>query len=163
MVAEALFSSACIDWCTPRHIVERVRQFADGKIGLDPCSNPHSIVGAAHRWMLPTNDGLQEPWAHHGLIYVNPPYARALKSWCKKAREEAAKGAEIIMLVPARTDTLWWHSTAPTTKAFTMLAGRLTFLNAKNPAPFPSALLYWGAFNLRFAEVFDDLGWTVTL
>lgn len=163
MVAEALFTSDCADWCTPLHIVERVRLFGDGKIALDPCSNKQSLVKAAHNWIPPTNDALVEPWAHHGLVYVNPPYGRALKHWCAKARAEAEQGAEIVMLVPARTDTLWWHSTAPTTRAFTMLAGRLTFLNAKNPAPFPSALLYWGAFNQHFAETFDDLGWTVTL
>lgn len=164
MVALPLFSSACAEWCTPRNIVELVRVFGKGKIGLDPCSNKQSIVRAAHNWTLPTNNGLVEPWAHHGLVYVNPPYGRDISKWCAKARVEAEVGdAEIIMLVPARTDTTWWHKTVPYSKAFCLIAGRLTFLGAKYPAPFPSALVYFGKSNDSFARTFDPLGWVVTL
>ena len=71
---------------------------------------------------------------------MNPPYGRGIGQWMQKAYESAQAGATVVCLVPARTDTAWWHDYAMRGE-ITFIRGRLKFGNAKNSAPFPSALI----------------------
>jgi len=71
---------------------------------------------------------------------MNPPYGREIERWMKKAAQSVRDGALVVCLVPARTDTRWWHKYA-TLGEIRYLRGRLKFGNAKNPAPFPSAIV----------------------
>jgi hypothetical protein len=160
----ALLSSARPDWNTPEEILSLVRQL--GPIGLDPCSNPTSLVGARVAWSLETgDDGLAVPWRqalwpdYVGLVYVNPPYGREIEPWAAKCAAEAAPGCEIVALLPARTDAGWWQWHITTARAVCFWRGRLRFLGAESSAPFPSALAYWGARVGRFRAVFGPHGW----
>ncbi|MEQ8721030.1 MAG: DNA N-6-adenine-methyltransferase [Sandaracinaceae bacterium] len=148
------------DWCTPRIVVDRLLAFA-GSIALDPCSNPVSLVPATRRVIAP-EDGLAVDWhaaADGGLVYVNPPFGRKRTGlWLGKAADEAERGAEIVVLIPARTDTRAWQRHAPRAAAICFWAGRMRFLGAKNGAPFPSALLYFGRRPGLFAHVFGAHG-----
>jgi len=71
---------------------------------------------------------------------MNPPYGREIYAWMKKADESASAGATVVCLVPARTDTSWWHTFA-TPHEIRFVRGRLKFGDAKNSAPFPSAVI----------------------
>lgn len=73
---------------------------------------------------------------------MNPPYGRGIYLWVKKAYESVVSGnAEIVVcLLPARTDTAWWHDYCLKGKV-EFLRGRIHFSNSKNPAPFPSVLV----------------------
>ena len=71
---------------------------------------------------------------------MNPPYGREIERWMKKAAQSARDGALVVCLVPARTDTRWWHKYA-TLGEIRYLRGRLKFGNAKNSAPFPTAIV----------------------
>jgi len=82
---------------------------------------------------------LMEKWG--GVNYVNPPYGREIGHWCKKAFEEWKKGKTIIMLIPSRTDTKWWHEYIMKATEIRFIKGRLKFDDQKNPAPFPSAIV----------------------
>lgn len=157
----ALFMSVDMSWCTPEVVLERVRRM--GPIGLDPCSNPRSIVRAREEWRGPPGvDGLAEPWAPHGLVYCNPPYGRGIGQWVAKAALERMDGAEVILLVPARPDTAWWHeAVVPHAAAVCFWRGRLSFLGADQGAPFPSAVVYYGHRFKEFTEAFGDAGWIV--
>lgn len=95
-----------------------------------------------------------------GLIYVNCPYGRTIGRWTAKCRNEAEEGAEIIALLPARTDTRWWRDCTPprSARAVAFLRGRLRFVGAPAGAPFPSCLVYWGPRKYRFADAFADAG-----
>lgn len=70
---------------------------------------------------------------------MNPPYSKCT-DWMRKALGAANEGATVVCLVPARTDTDWWHSYAMKGE-IRLLRGRLTFGDAKGPAPFPSAII----------------------
>lgn len=156
-----LMSSEKGDWNTPQVIVDRVRTFNERPIGLDPCSNASSIVGADVEWTLERDgDSLPKPWTGHGLVYVNPPYGRGIDAWVRKCRETSWLGGEVIALVPARPDTAWWHDhcAPPRAEAVCFWRGRLTFVGAPAPAPFPSALVYWGPRKWRFRDTFIDVG-----
>lgn len=158
----ALFMSNDMTWCTPEVVLERVRRV--GKIGLDPCSNGRSIVHARIQFRGPPGeDGLAEQWTGYlkdgELAYVNPPYGRAIGQWVAKCALETMDGAEVILLVPARPDTAWWHDAVlPHATAICSWRGRLAFLGASQGAPFPSAVVYYGARPEAFAEAFDEVG-----
>ena len=71
---------------------------------------------------------------------MNPPYGREIGAWMKKAYEESLGSALVVCLVPARTDTAWWHDYAVKGE-IVFVRGRLKFGGQKNSAPFPSAVI----------------------
>jgi hypothetical protein len=71
---------------------------------------------------------------------MNPPYGRTIGQWMKKALESAQGGAKVVCLVPARTDTAWWHDYAMKGQ-IEFLRGRLKFGGSPNSAPFPNAIV----------------------
>src|SRR5690606_37002574 len=143
-------SSASAHWCTPEEVLNLV--YTVGDIALDPCSNDHSIV-VSKRFNTPEQEnGLALEWsaiaqeAGGGLVFVNPPYGREISKWVKKCVIESARGAEIIALVGARTETKWFQEWIfPTAQSVCFWKGRITFIDGTgqgrvNPAFFPSAL-----------------------
>jgi site-specific DNA-methyltransferase (adenine-specific) len=74
---------------------------------------------------------------------MNPPYGRQISKWVKKAYESAKKGAVVVGLLPARTDTKWFHDYIYNKAEIRFVRGRLKFGNSKNSAPFPSMLVIW--------------------
>lgn len=119
----ALLSSESPDWCTPLEVLDPVRDFAP--IRFDPFSNPGSIV-AAEDSVCPPADSLVMSWPLDGVNWCNPPYGRALKKCAEKIGEQARRGAEVLTLVPARTDTSWWRELSP--RVWCAWRGRITFL-----------------------------------
>jgi len=152
-VNSALLSSKRMDWNTPECVLEKVRKV--GAIGLDPCSNAHSKVKASAAWL---SGGLEVDWSGFGLVYVNPPYGRDLKAWAEKIATEADRGTEIIALVPARTDTKWFRRLFFQCACVCLWSGRITFVGAPSPAPFPSAVFYFGSNTEGFCGAFKDAG-----
>ena len=166
-------SSKSAHWCTPTKVLDPVRQV--NNIALDPCSNLFSIVEPKKAVLLENGeDGLQLPWAElaedlGGLVYVNPPYGKVIKYWIQKCVIESARGAEIIALVGARTETKWFQDwIMATAQAVCFWKGRLTFIDGtgqgrKNPAFFPSAVVYWGPNTAKFLQEFEDKGTCIPL
>jgi hypothetical protein len=172
----ALFAAARVDWNTPQVVIDALLR-GWGSIALDPCSNEASIVPASLRLMLPTperaaqptvrgvrlEDGLAFDWDAVGprLVYVNPPFglkgdAGALP-WLVKAA--AAQVAEVVLLLPARTDTAAFHEHVfGRCDALCFWQGRLRFSGARDPAPFPSVFLYFGSSPEKFNAAFAPHG-----
>ena len=139
----ACMSSRDQTWQTPRALLDAILAAADREaFDLDPCS-PHADgpVPATIHW-TEVDDGLGRLWS--GLVFVNPPYSRALPAWVAKCATEADAGAIVIGLVPSRTDTRWWHSHVVGQASIVMLKGRLRFGAGAGSAPFPSAIVVWG-------------------
>lgn len=112
--------------------------------------------GHQRRWTV----GLSPHDEEQHLVFVNPPYGRALKDWAAKMASE--NDTAIIALVPARVDTAWWRALDPV--VWCALQGRVKFLNSEgkeqDAAPFPSAVCLLHAAHLqdRFVEVFNEHG-----
>ena len=138
-------------WHTPASLFDRV-EAAVGPFDLDPCapSTGGSPVRARVRF-TELDDGLSLDW--FGRVFMNPPYGRALSSWVSKAKSEADKGAMVVGLVPARTDTAWWQDHVAPFASVVFLRGRLAFGGQKVSAPFPSALALWGADSALLSSV----------
>ena len=74
------------------------------------------------------------------IVFCNPPYGRELPKWVKKCYEEFKQGATVVMLVPARTDTKWFHDYIYHEAEIRFIKGRLKFGDGKQSAPFPSMI-----------------------
>ena len=175
MTAGRNISSLSQDWCTPPKYVKALREFFEGEIDLDPCSNDYSIVHARIEYRLPAQDGLHESW-DFPKIYVNPPYGAdrergtTIKDWLRKCAEAHRRyGAEVLALLPVATNTRHWKAYvwgAATAVAF-LYDTRLRFLvngrDGGKGAPMSCAMVYWGKDFDRFAGVFLKFGAVVEL
>ena len=117
-----------------------------GRFDLDPCSPTRDSRRAPVRAKVrftEEEDALRLSW--FGKVFMNPPYGRELSHWTSKAREEFLSGnaKTIVGLVPARTDTKWWHRDITAHATVFFLKGRLSFGKEGQSAPFPSALIIW--------------------
>lgn len=88
----------------------------------------------------PTFNGLEIEWGKKN--FVNPPYSE-IRKWVDKALKEVQKGKMVVFLVPARTDTKWFHEilVCGYRTDFQFIKGRLKFDDQKQPAPFPSVYI----------------------
>lgn len=150
-----LMSSDDVEWYTPGDIREAVVEALGGIVDLDPCADEGRTFPATQHFTKEDN-GLVRRWM--GRVYMNPPYGRGISAWTTKLRDELRDGwaFEAVALLPARTDTTWWHELAPPVVCF--LRGRLRFSGYEQSAPFPSAAVYFGPNSSRFASVFTPLG-----
>lgn len=128
------FSSKTDEWETPQNLFDKLN--AIHKFTLDVCATKDNAK--CIEYYTRENDGLKQPW--DGICWLNPPYGRQIGLWMKKAHEESLKGCKVVCLVPARTDTAWWHDYAIKGN-IEFLRGRLKFGGHKNSAPFPSAIV----------------------
>lgn len=131
------FSSKTDLWATPQDLFDRLH--AKHGFTLDACATPDNAK--CPTYYTTEQDGLKQEW--RGVVWMNPPYGRAIAAWMRKAYESAKHGAKVVCLVPARTDTAWWHDYA-TKGRIEFLRGRLKFGGGKTNAPFPSAIVVFG-------------------
>lgn len=157
------------DWNTPTWVLEAVRKFASGTIGLDPCSNSSSVVGAKKSFIKEDNS-LVRDWGGYGLVFINPPYSRELFiPFSAKIVEEAAKDVEIIALVPTNCETKAWQDYLWKANAICFLNRRVKFLKSGVEQGSPAggnALAYFGKNVDGFATNFNNelkLGKVITL
>lgn len=131
-----MFSSATDLWSTPQDFFNKLH--AEFNFTLDACATAENAKCA--RYYDREANGLLQPWA--GVVWLNPPYGREIAAWVRKARESAGAGATVVCLLPARTDTAWWHTDVIAHAAdVRFVRGRLKFGGSKNSAPFPSAIV----------------------
>ena len=117
-------TSLCQHWQTPRETYDALdREF---RFDFDPC--PHGFM----------IDGLKEDWGQSN--FVNPPF-KTIALWIQKAWAEHQKGKRVVMLIPSRTDTRWWHDYVMKASEIRFIKGRLKYSGAKFNAPFPSCVV----------------------
>ena len=133
-----LFSSKTDLWSTPQSLFDELNEKCH--FTLDVCALPENAKCA--KYFTPEQDGLKQSWRHH-VCWCNPPYGRVISSWVEKAYRESLNDTPIVMLLPARTDTKWFHDYILGKARINFIRGRLTFGNAPNPAPFPSMLVFY--------------------
>ncbi len=163
MSNRALFSSASEEWVTPQNLFDRldnVYQFQ-----LDACATANNAKCAL--FFDKKQNSLAQDWASYGRVWMNPPYGRTIGNWMQKAYLESKKGCLVVCLVPARTDTRWWHDWVECKAHVTFVRGRLKFNRTDQPvdetqlypAPFASVIVSYepSLFPPR-ANLFVDVG-----
>lgn len=129
------FSSAADDWATQQKDFDLLN--AEFSFDLDVCAVASNAK--CERFFSPEDDGLAQPWS--GVCWMNPPYGRTIGRWVEKAFTESRRGALVVCLLPARTDTQWFHDYVMRAAEIRLVRGRLKFGTAENSAPFPSAVV----------------------
>ena len=131
------FSSKTDQWETPQDLFDELNE--KYQFDIDVCALPENAK--CDKYFSPEDNGLSKMWS--GTCWMNPPYGREIGKWMLKAFHEGCNGSTVVCLVPARTDTAWWHDFAMKGE-ITFLRGRLKFGGHKNSAPFPSAIVVFG-------------------
>ena len=132
-----MFTSNTDLWATPQSFFDKYDSLYN--FNLDVCALPNNAK--CKNYFTPEVDGLSQEWK--GICWMNPPYGREISKWVKKAYESSLEGATVVCLLPARTDTKWWHDYCIKGK-IEFIKGRLKFGNSNNSAPFPSAVVVFG-------------------
>ena len=132
------------DWATPIEVFARFNKHHQFDLDAAASSTNH----LCDKWFgldhpdPNRRDGLKADWdGKH--VWLNPPYGRVLKDWVKKAADHAYRGNEVVLLLPARTDTRWFHDYV-IYHQIEFIKGRLKFGGSKNAAPFPSMIVRMG-------------------
>ena len=138
---KVMFSSKTVEWTTPQAFYDRLNQ--EFNFTLDPCCTDETAKCSTY--YTEADDGLAQPWAGHS-VFMNPPYGRSIKDWIRKAYEESRKpNTVVVALIPARTDTRYWHDYCMEASEIRFIKGRLKFGESNNSAPFPSAVVVFGS------------------
>jgi phage N-6-adenine-methyltransferase len=145
MNTDLMFSSENDVWATPQWLFDAL----DKEFGftLDPCSTGDNAKVARHFTIH--DNGLLKNWGTE-TVFMNPPYSQC-DDWMRKAYGAAQEGATVVCLVPSRTDTEWWHRYAMKGEV-RLLKGRIKFGDAKNGAPFPSAVIIFRPREFRLVS-----------
>lgn len=122
-------------WSTPKKLLDELKREFELD-DFDPCPLTDN----------PSFNGKEIDWA--SKTFVNPPYSD-LKStkkngigWIEKAHNECQKGKLIVLLIPARTDTTWFHEIIlENNYEIRFLKGRVKYGDKGTPAPFPSMIV----------------------
>lgn len=137
-----IFSSQTDEWATPQEAFDQLNnEFA---FNLDPCATDENHK--CEDYYTAEQDGLRYSWRGK-RVFCNPPYSEIGK-WTEKCYREGQKDNTIVvMLIPARTDTTYFHNYIYHRAEIRFLKGRLKFGGAENPAPFPSmVVIFRGAY-----------------
>ncbi len=139
------YSSASNEWATPQYLFDALD--AVYHFTLDPCCTEKTAK--CRVYFTQEHNGLVRNWAPD-TVFMNPPYGREIGHWVKKAFIESRKGATVVCLIPARTDTKWWYDYCTHAHTIYFFTGRVKFIcegkELPASAPFPScAVVFEGA------------------
>ena len=133
--SDLMFSSKSIDWATPQDFFDKLNE--EFRFTLDPCADDYNHKCA--KYYTKDQDGLKQDWAGE-IVFCNPPYGRDVSKWARKCFQEVYSGKCkcAVILLPARTDTRWFHDCIYKRAEIRFVKGRLKFGGQTQPAPFPS-------------------------
>lgn len=142
MLTKGLMSSNTDEWATPVEFYKKLDK--EFNFNLDPCATHENHK--CKKYYTKEDDGLKHSWRYH-RVFMNPPYGREIGKWVAKAYEEnLCNNTFIVMLLPARTDTKWFHDWIykKGNAEIRFIKGRLKFNDGKQSAPFPSMIVIYG-------------------
>ena len=135
-VNQGLFTSDSIEYETPQELFDTLNE--EFGFTLDVCATAENTK--CFTYFDKYADGLAQDWGID-VCWMNPPYGREIGKWVKKACESSVAGAIVVCLLPARTDTKYWHDYVMKAREIRFIKGRLRFGDTKNSAPFPSCIV----------------------
>lgn len=138
MNTEVMFRSKTDQWSTPQDFFDKLNQ--EFCFSLDPCADETNHK--CEKYFTEQDNGLIQDWTNE-TVFCNPPYGRETQHWVKKCFSEVYFGGCpcAVMLIPARTDTQWFHKYIYKKAEIRFIKGRLKFGNSNNYAPFPSMVV----------------------
>lgn len=136
-LTRGLFTSNTDEWATPQAVFDELN--SEFHFTLDPCATPDNAK--CPNYYTKDANGLLQNWGGQN-VFCNPPYGTAIKHWVRKCYEESRKpNTRVVMLIPARTDTAYFHDYIYHKAEIRFIRGRLRFGDSKQSAPFPSMIV----------------------
>ena len=136
MLSKGLFTSNTGEWETPQDLFDKLNKEFNFK--LDVCATKENAK--CKRFFTKEDNAWKQEWSE--MNWMNPPYGREIGIWVRKAFMNAKKyGKTTVALLPARTDTKWFHNYIYKKAEIRFLKGRLKFSKSKDSAPFPSMIV----------------------
>ena len=129
------FESAKTEWETPAELYDPLN--AEFQFTLDVAADASN--SKCSEFIGVNADGLLTPW--RGVVWCNPPYGRGLGAWAKKAARETFQGITSVLLIPARTNTAWFHKYCLSYGEVRFIKGRPKFNGAAEGLPWPLCLV----------------------
>ena len=153
---DVMFSSKSSEWQTPIELFRRLDE--KYHFTLDPCTTNANPLGTP-KYYTKEDNGLNKSWKDE-IVFVNPPYSD-IEEWVRKCHDEGTSAKTIVMLIPVRTDTKWFHNFILHDGDIQFIKGRIRFGNPliewkdgivkkTYPAPFPSMFV-------RFPRMVGDI------
>lgn len=134
---EVMFSSKTDNWSTPQQVFDELNE--EFHFNLDPCADSQNHK--CDKFYTKEDNGLLQDWGG-ARFFCNPPYGKEMYKWVEKCHQEGCKENTLVcLLIPARTDTKYFHDFIIHRTEIRFIRGRLKFGNSKNAAPFPSMLV----------------------
>ena len=132
------FSSRRQDWTTPRDIFDPLN--VEFNFTLDAAASPKNALAAT--FYTKTDDAMARDWGQH-VVWLNPPYGDGyrLSDWVAKAHRASVGGATVVMLIPARTNTVWFHDYCLALAEVRFIKGRPKFGDADHGLPQPLCII----------------------
>lgn len=138
-----MYSSKTDQWSTPQDFYQSLDD--EFHFDLDPCADATNYK--CDTYFTKEEDGLLQDWGGH-RVFCNPPYGKAISAWVEKCYEEGQKdNTLVVMLIPARTDTRYFHDFIYHHAEIRFVKGRLKFGDSKQSAPFPSMVVIFRGAN----------------
>ena len=134
----SMFTSARQDWATPVEFYDKLN--IEFNFTIDVCAHENNFKHS--RYWSPKDDALSKDWSGE-ICWMNPPYGSEIGAWMEKAYRESLCGATVVCLVPARTDTKWFHLWVLDKAEIRFIKGRIRFVGAPARAPFPSIIVVY--------------------
>jgi phage N-6-adenine-methyltransferase len=134
---KTMLSSNTPEWGTPLTFFDELNK--EFNFTLDPCATKENAK--CSKFYTKEDNGLSKDWDNE-IVFCNPPYGTESPKWVKKASE--AKGGKVVMLIPARTDTRYFHDYIYGKAEIRFIKGRLKFEGTQKgsgAAPFPSMVV----------------------
>ena len=143
VMAVSMRTTQSDEWSTPAGLFDALND--EFQFDLDVAASDDNAK--CERYFTVVDNGLWQRWAP-ARCWMNPPYGSASTRWVRKAADEAARGALVVGLLPARTDTVWFHEHVLEAGAeVRFLRGRVAFdlpgIRIRPRAPFPSLIAIW--------------------
>lgn len=141
---KVIFSSKNNNWETPQGLFNKLN--GEFNFVWDLAANK-SNAKCEHYFSLLDN-ALDHDWSNlKGNLFLNPPYGRDIKYWVMKAaKTKLDKDQKLVLLIPARTDTSYWHDYIFNQAEIRFIRGRIKFEQGGEQigaAPFPSAIVVY--------------------
>lgn len=136
---QACLSSKTDNWATPQDFFDNLNE--EFHFTLDPCANEENHK--CDLFFTKEQDGLTKDWGEH-VVFCNPPYGKEIADWVRYSYEQSQKpNTTVVMLIPARTDTRYFHDYIYGKAEIRFIKGRLKFGDATTAAPFPSMVVIY--------------------
>ena len=138
-VNQSWFNAKSIEYETPDYIFKPLNE--EFNFTLDVAATPENTK--CNKYFTMKDDGLNKKW--FGVCWMNPPFGRIMQKWVRKAHYEYKAGITVVALLPARTNTKWWHECIQDIAEVRFLRGEVKFKGFKRGLWMPMCIVIWKA------------------